>query len=219
MTDIRLGAGCAGKEGAHKPETMLQPASPSGHRRACRPWRQLRVCLLLVPGREEGEGSHPAQLFGASSHWIISTDLQGGLSRTHQWAWPCGPMQRESRGIFVQGGCRECSQEYNLGEPSQSKMGEVWSSSKKEEKTGWSRGQVESVTPWAVACQAPLPMGFSRQEYWSGLPFPSLGDLPNPGIEPRSPLQADCLPPKLWGKLLELKLGTKDLVNRMWGGG
>ena len=50
------------------------------------------------------------------------------------------------------------------------------------------------VTPWTVAHQAPLSMGFSRQEYWSGLPFPSPGDLPNPGIEPRSPaLQADTL--------------------------
>ena len=46
-----------------------------------------------------------------------------------------------------------------------------------------------------VACQAPLSMGFSRQEHWSGLPFPSPGDLPNPGNEPRSPaLQADSLP-------------------------
>ena len=43
------------------------------------------------------------------------------------------------------------------------------------------------VTPWTVAYQAPLSIGFSRQEYWSGLPFPSTGDLPNPGIEPRSP--------------------------------
>ena len=43
------------------------------------------------------------------------------------------------------------------------------------------------VTPWTVAYQAPLSMGFSRQEYWSGLPFPSPGDLPNPGIEPWSP--------------------------------
>ena len=43
------------------------------------------------------------------------------------------------------------------------------------------------VTPWTVAYQAPLSMGFSRQEYWSGLPFPSPGDLPNPGIEPGSP--------------------------------
>ena len=48
--------------------------------------------------------------------------------------------------------------------------------------------------PWTVAHQAPLSMGFSRQEYWSGLPFPSPGDLPDPGIEPRSPtLQADAL--------------------------
>ena len=48
------------------------------------------------------------------------------------------------------------------------------------------------VTLWTVACQAPLSMEFSRQEYWSGLPFPSPGDLPDPGIEPRSPaLQAD----------------------------
>ena len=48
------------------------------------------------------------------------------------------------------------------------------------------------ATPWTVACQAPLSMRFSRQEYWSGLPFSSPGDLPNPGIEPRSPaLQAD----------------------------
>ena len=41
------------------------------------------------------------------------------------------------------------------------------------------------VTPWAVACQAPLSMGFPRQEYWDGLPLPS-GDLPDPGIEPTS---------------------------------
>ena len=48
------------------------------------------------------------------------------------------------------------------------------------------------VTPWTIAYQAPPSMRFSRQECWSGLPFPSPGDLPNPGIEPRSPaLQAD----------------------------
>ena len=43
------------------------------------------------------------------------------------------------------------------------------------------------VTPWTVARQAPLSLGFSRQEYWSGLPFPLQGDLPDPGIEPTSP--------------------------------
>ena len=50
------------------------------------------------------------------------------------------------------------------------------------------------ATPWTVAFQAPLSMGFSRQEHWSGLPFPSRGDLPDPGIKPRSPtLQVDSL--------------------------
>ena len=50
------------------------------------------------------------------------------------------------------------------------------------------------ATPWTVARQAPLSMGFSRQEYWSGVPFPSPGDLRDPGIEPRCPaLQADAL--------------------------
>ena len=50
------------------------------------------------------------------------------------------------------------------------------------------------VTPWTVACQAPLSMGYSRQEYWNGLPFPLPGNLPDPGTEPGSPaLQADPL--------------------------
>ena len=51
------------------------------------------------------------------------------------------------------------------------------------------------VTSWTVACQAPLSTGFSRQEYWSGLPSPSPGDLSDPGIKPGSPaLQEDSLP-------------------------
>ena len=44
------------------------------------------------------------------------------------------------------------------------------------------------ATPWTTACQAPLSIGFSRQEYWSGLPFPFPGDLPDPGIEPTPPV-------------------------------
>ena len=57
------------------------------------------------------------------------------------------------------------------------------------------------VTPWTVAYQAPLSMEFSRQEYRSGLPFPSPGDLPDPGIEPGSPaLPADALPSEPPGK-------------------
>ena len=46
------------------------------------------------------------------------------------------------------------------------------------------------VTPWTVACQAPLSMGFSRQEYWSRVPFPPPGDLPDPGIKLESPALA-----------------------------
>ena len=56
-------------------------------------------------------------------------------------------------------------------------------------------------TPRTVARQAPLPVAFSRQEYWSGLPFPPPGDLPSPGIESQSPaLQADSLLPEPLGK-------------------
>ena len=63
------------------------------------------------------------------------------------------------------------------------------------------------ANPWTIAHQAPLSMGFFRQEYWSGLPFTPLGDLPDPGIEPVSPLssalQADYLPTKSLGKLFK----------------
>ena len=58
---------------------------------------------------------------------------------------------------------------------------------------------VSFVTPWTVVCQAPLSMGFSRQEHWSGLPFPPPGDLSNPGIKP-----ASLASPALAGELLPL---------------
>ena len=59
------------------------------------------------------------------------------------------------------------------------------------------------ATPWTVAHQAPLSMRFSRQGYWSGLPFPSPGDLPNPGIQPRCPA--------LWADSLRTELQDKPL--------
>ena len=60
--------------------------------------------------------------------------------------------------------------------------------------------------PWTVAYQAPLSMEFSRQEYWSALPLPSPGDLPDPGIEPGSlGLQADTLPSEPQGKQTKIK--------------
>ena len=71
--------------------------------------------------------------------------------------------------------------------------------------------------PWTVAHQAPPSMGFSRQEYWSGLPFPSLGDLPNPGIEPRYlALQADALTsePPVKPKFMLANIKTWRLVSK-----
>ena len=65
----------------------------------------------------------------------------------------------------------------------------------------------DSATPWTVTQQAPLSMGFPRQEYWSGLPLPPPGGLPDPGIELRSPaLQADSLLSELPGKLRHFQI-------------
>jgi len=75
--------------------------------------------------------------------------------------------------------------------------------SKQHEAIGYNEtlNMSQEVTPWTAAHQAPPSMGFSRQEYGSGVPFPPPGDLPNPGTEPRSPaLQADSLPSEPPGK-------------------
>ena len=65
------------------------------------------------------------------------------------------------------------------------------------------------MTPWTVAHQAPLIMGFSRQEDWTGLPCPPPGDLPNPGIDPRSlALQMDSLPSEPLGKPKNTGVGS-----------
>ena len=67
------------------------------------------------------------------------------------------------------------------------------------------------ATPWTVAYQATPSTGFSRQGYWSGLPFPSPEDLPNPGIEPRSPiLQADALPSESPGIQIQTTIQKLD---------
>ena len=71
----------------------------------------------------------------------------------------------------------------------------------------------DSVTPWTVARQAPLSMGFSRQEYWSGLPCPPPGNLPNPGIESASPgLPADSLLLSHEGSPMKTYLATGHLI-------
>ena len=94
-----------------------------------------------------------------------------------------------------------------------------WREEKNEIRYKEERKKVKSLsrvqlfpTPWTIAYQAPPSMGFSRQEYWSGLPFPSPGDLPDPEIEPGSPtLQADALPSEPPGKS---KLSVKVSVNK-----
>ena len=69
-------------------------------------------------------------------------------------------------------------------------------------------------TPWTVVRQAPLSVAFSRQEYWRGLPCPLPGNLPNPGIETRSPtLQADSLPSKPPGKPKNTGVGSLSLLQ------
>ena len=65
------------------------------------------------------------------------------------------------------------------------------------------------VVPWTVACQAPLSMGFPRQEHWSGLSFPPPGDLPDPGIEPLS-----LMSPALAGRFFSTEsLGKPNILN------
>ena len=69
------------------------------------------------------------------------------------------------------------------------------------------------ATLWTVAHQASLSMGFSRQEYWSGLPCPPLGDLPNPGIEPRSPTLQAALPSEPPGKPKNTGVNNLSLLH------
>ena len=77
------------------------------------------------------------------------------------------------------------------------------------------------MTPWTVAHQAPLSTGFSRQNYWSGLPFPSPGDPPDPGIEPASPassaLAGMSLPQAPPGKCAHTdKVNSISIIKMMW---
>ena len=71
-----------------------------------------------------------------------------------------------------------------------------------------------SATPWTIAHQVPLSCGFSRREYWSGLPCPPPADLPNPGIKPRTPtLQVDSLLSKPLGKPKNTGVGCLSLLH------
>ena len=70
------------------------------------------------------------------------------------------------------------------------------------------------TTPWTTACQDPLSWGFSKQEYWSGLPCPPPRNLPNPGIKPRSPtFQVDFLPSEIPGKPKNTGVGSPSFLQ------
>ena len=72
------------------------------------------------------------------------------------------------------------------------------------------------ATPWTIALQAPLSMGFPRQKYWNGLPFPSPGDLPDPGIKPRSlAMQVDSLLSEPLGKPRNLPLDPSSILHSL----
>ena len=107
------------------------------------------------------------------------------------------------------GGRKMISLNMRKSTPYRNITGRRWKKTAEEEDgeiTKWKKVKSLSrvrlfATPWTVAYQAPPSMGFSRQECWSGLPFPFPGDLPDPGIEPGSPvLQADALPSEPPGK-------------------
>ena len=72
-----------------------------------------------------------------------------------------------------------------------------------------------SVTLWTVAHQVPLSMGFSRQEYWSGLPFPSPGDLPNPRIKPASPAHISCIAGRRFSTAEPVGKRPQESVNNL----
>ena len=131
--------------------------------------------------------------------WIVARQapLSMGLSRQEYWSgWPCPPPDHlPNPGIELTSPALQVD---SLPLSHQRGPNTLWKVKVKVKSLShaWL-----SATPWAAAHQAPLSMGFSRQEYWHGLPFPSPGDLPDPGIKPRSPaLQADSLPTELTGK-------------------
>ena len=124
----------------------------------------------------------PTALWLLTSHWSKQlTELSSPLLEVENHIFCMGVMGKEW--LFLNMNLMYCVELFLLDESRQDKLTQV-------EK--WHAWLVKSLsrlfaTPWTVAYQAPLSMGFSRQGYWSGLLFPSRGDLPNTGTEPGSP--------------------------------
>ena len=93
----------------------------------------------------------------------------------------------------------------------------TWKDLKVREQMLVAQSCLPLVNPWTVALQAPLSMKFSRQEYWSGLPFPSPADLPGPGVKPQSPARAGrffiTVPPGKPHRVLDLVSKELDLSS------
>ena len=168
-----------------------------------------RVCVCLRSVMSDYLRSHGLQPTRLFCSWDLpSTDLDGGTEATDETQCvcaQCAQIQKLSAKKSMVWGSHCCSAicarpQWRL--PFGPGLGFQLPSEK-------SKCQLLSCvqlfgTPWTVAHQALLSMEFSWQEYWSGLPFPSSGDLPDPGIEPRSPaLQAGSLPSEPLGKPLK----------------
>ena len=143
------------------------------------------------------------QLQHQSFQWTLRTDLlQDGLVGS-----PCSTRDSQESSLTPQFKSINSLALSFLHHPTLTSIHDHW----KNHLMSWMKWNLLScvqlfVTPWTVAYQAPPSMGFSRQEYWSGLLFPSPGDLPNSGIEPRSPaLQAHTLISEPPGKYYPLK--------------
>ena len=147
-----------------------------------------KIPWMEEPGRLQSMGS-----LRVGHDWATSLSLFTFMHWRRKWQPTPVFLPRESQGRGILVGCRLWMGSHRVGHD--------WSDSAAKQlkpiykwwlPRGW-RTEVKSLshvwlfaTPWTVAHQAPPSMGFSRQEYWSGLPFPSPGDLPNPGMEPVS---------------------------------
>ena len=141
-----------------------------------------RVRLFATP-RTVAYQAPPSMGFSRQEYWselpfpspgdLSNPGIEPGSSALQTDAFPSKPLGKPR--IPKKGNAKECSNYRTIALISQDSKVKLLS-----------HVQV-FATPWTVAYQAPPSMGFSRQEYWSGLPFPSPGDLPNPGIEPGSP--------------------------------
>ena len=151
---------------------------------------------------EKGNSTKPGS---SGSSWCLTADPGEGLSKM-TGKGPSRIRKREGRGNRAQGeagaGTAFTSDPGTRGPPSGAFLSSLlWIIHVQAPVKVLAAQSCLTLTPWTVACQAPLSRGFSRQEYWSGLPFPSPGHHPNPEIEPESPAwRANSLLPESPGK-------------------